>query len=205
MKIWHAGDKGKAACEHCRQIVTTTFGYHDVPFESGRGVARQIMAATCDSCGTVVAIPPQSTPAIRDARDLATEPLEVMVPAPFLDALDLAAYRIDPSAGVSLRKPLITYFLRRAASDAEVLARLCGYAQTQRKIWKGWRDEPVRRISMKVSSRMRDDLDKLARETTLNRTTLIKSIVADITCEIVEPDEPAMLPELRRMAAAVAA
>jgi len=63
----------------------------------------------------------------------------------------------------------------------------------------------VKRISMKVSSRMRDELDKLARETALNRTTLIKSIVADITSEIVEPDEPAMLPELRRMAAAVAA
>lgn len=65
MKIWYAGDKSKAGCSHCRKIVTTTFSYQDVPFESGIGVATGIMAATCDECGQVAAIPPQSTPAIR--------------------------------------------------------------------------------------------------------------------------------------------
>jgi hypothetical protein len=75
MKIWHEGNKSKALCEIFRKTVTTTFDYHDVPFESGIGVAKQIMAATCDECGTVVAIPPQSTPAIRDAREIASKPL----------------------------------------------------------------------------------------------------------------------------------
>ncbi|MBB4188727.1 endogenous inhibitor of DNA gyrase (YacG/DUF329 family) [Sinorhizobium terangae] len=73
MKIWYAGDKSKALCEKCRKVVTTTFDYHDVPFESGIGVAKQIMAATCDECGTVVAIAPQSTPAIRVAREIASQ------------------------------------------------------------------------------------------------------------------------------------
>lgn len=70
MKIWYAGDRSKALCEKCRKVVTTTFNYHNVPLESGSGVAKQIMAATCDECGTVVAIPPQSTPAIREAREI---------------------------------------------------------------------------------------------------------------------------------------
>ncbi|MBB4188726.1 hypothetical protein GGE07_005405 [Sinorhizobium terangae] len=39
----------------------------------------------------------------------------------------------------------------------------------------------------------------------MNKTTLVKSIVMDIASEIVEPEEPRMMPELRRMAAAFAA
>ena len=65
MKIWYVGDKSKALCETCRKILSTTFDYYDVPLEKRDGVAKQIMAATCDDFGTVVAIPPQSMPAIR--------------------------------------------------------------------------------------------------------------------------------------------
>lgn len=205
MRIWHAGDRSKALCEHCRKIVATTFGYHDVPFESGRGVARQIMAASCDECGMVLAIPPQSTPTIRDARELATEPLEVVVAAPFLDALDLAAYRIDPSAGISLRKPLITYYVHKAIADEGLMDRLRQHAEKHRGTWKSWRGAPSRRLSMKLTRRMSDELATLVKKSALNKTTLIKSIVMDITSEIIEPEEPAMMPELRRMAAALAA
>lgn len=70
MKHWNCGDKSRAICERCRIVTTTTFGRHDVPFENGFGVASQIIAATCDECGTIVTIPPQSTPAIHAAKRL---------------------------------------------------------------------------------------------------------------------------------------
>lgn len=69
MKAWNAGDHSKAICATCEAVVSTTFDHHDVSFESGRAVAKGILAATCDGCGQLVAIPPQSTPAIRAARD----------------------------------------------------------------------------------------------------------------------------------------
>lgn len=65
MKIWQAGDSSKAICEKCQKVVTTTFNLHDLPFRSGIGTVQQIMAGACDECGSVVSIPPQSTPAIQ--------------------------------------------------------------------------------------------------------------------------------------------
>ncbi|RWX27252.1 hypothetical protein EHH54_33890 [Rhizobium leguminosarum] len=205
MKIWYSGNKSKALCETCRKVVATTFDYHDVPFESGIGVAKQIMAATCDECGTVVAIPPQSTPAIRVAREIASRPLEVVMAAPFMDTLDLASYRIDPSAGVLLRKKLIAYFVHRSLNDDSLVERLRRNAEVHRAKWKSWHDAPSKRLSMKVTPRVGDEFDELIKKSALNKTTLVKSIVMDIGSEIVEPEEPQMMPELRRMAAALAA
>lgn len=205
MKIWYSGDKSKALCETCAKVVTTTFDYHDVPFEGGAGFARQIMAATCDECGTVVAIPPQSTPAIRVAREVASKPLEVVIAAPFMDTLDLASYRIDPSAGVILRKSLIAYFVHRSVNDDYLVERLRRNAEVHRAMWRSWQDAPSKRLSMKVTPRIGHEFEELARKSALNKTTLVKAIVMDIASEIVEPDEPHMMPELRRMAAALAA
>lgn len=95
-------------------------------------MAKQIMAATCDECGTVVAIPPHSTPAIRVAREIASRPLEVVMAAPFMDIVDLATYRIDPSASVILRKSLIAHFVHRSVNDDSLMERLRRNAEVHR-------------------------------------------------------------------------
>lgn len=63
------GDKGQAICEDCAKWVSTTFDSRTVPFTDGRGEVKEILVAVCDECGAVVATPPQSTPAIRRARE----------------------------------------------------------------------------------------------------------------------------------------
>lgn len=50
MKLFNPGDSSKAICAHC-------------------GVVKEILVAICDICSAVVAIPAQSTPAIRRARE----------------------------------------------------------------------------------------------------------------------------------------
>jgi hypothetical protein len=67
MRSWNSGDTSNAICHECKTLVSTTFAHHDVPFESSGAIVADIMAATCDECGAVVAIPPQSTPAIKAA------------------------------------------------------------------------------------------------------------------------------------------
>ncbi|APO72663.1 hypothetical protein IE4872_PD02151 (plasmid) [Rhizobium gallicum] len=125
--------------------------------------------------------------------------------APFMDMLDLASYRIDPSAGVILRKSLIAYFVHRSVNDDSLVERLRRNAEVHRAKWKSWHDAPSKRLSMKVTPRVGDEFDELVKKSALNKTTLVKSIVMDIGSEIVEPEEPRMMPELRRMAAALAA
>ena len=71
MKFFEAGDTSKAICESCKALVPTTFQSRDVAFDDGSGSVKDILAAVCDHCDTVVSIPAQSTPAIKRARDTA--------------------------------------------------------------------------------------------------------------------------------------
>jgi len=66
-KLFREGDKSKAICSHCGELVGTTFVRRDVPFSGGKGLAKDILLAVCDACQEVVATPAQSTPAIREA------------------------------------------------------------------------------------------------------------------------------------------
>ena len=68
MKLYRPGDKSRAICTLCGSVVPTTLAPRDVPFSDGAGSARGVLAATCDHCGSVVAVPAQSTPAITAAR-----------------------------------------------------------------------------------------------------------------------------------------
>ena len=68
MKLLLEDDHGKALCEHCQQIVTTTYVRRNVPFSDGHGEAKDVLAGVCDVCDTIVAIPAQSTPALKKAR-----------------------------------------------------------------------------------------------------------------------------------------
>lgn len=68
VSIYREGGKSKAICQHCERIVDTTFLYRDAQFSDGKGSAKNILVAVCDTCGEVVAIPAQSTAAIHKAR-----------------------------------------------------------------------------------------------------------------------------------------
>ena len=67
MKIYNAGDSGKALCD-IDGLVTTTFRYRDVPLSDGSAVVKDILVGVCDRCGKVVSIPPQSVRAISQVR-----------------------------------------------------------------------------------------------------------------------------------------
>jgi hypothetical protein len=68
------GDKSIAVCHECREVVDTTLKRRDVPFSDGSGVVRDILAAVCDVCGSVVAIPACSAPTIKAAREAQAKP-----------------------------------------------------------------------------------------------------------------------------------
>lgn len=67
MTSYKPGNKSRAVCQNCETLVTTTFALRDVPFSDGSGTMPGILAAVCDLCGSVVAIPAQSTSEIAAA------------------------------------------------------------------------------------------------------------------------------------------
>lgn len=67
MKLLFEGDHGKALCEYCQKVVTTTYVRRTAPFSDGHGEAKSILAGVCDVCDTIVAIPAQSAPVLKEA------------------------------------------------------------------------------------------------------------------------------------------
>lgn len=201
MKLYQEGDQGKALCSHCKGIVATTFRRRDVPFSDGKGMARDILVGVCDTCDQVISIPAQSTPAIREARQKELKSIEAVLPAIYVDVLDYAAYTIDNTASTDFRRILITYFLRRAAQKEQSAAKLLASHERARALFPERRGLARRRLSMKVPQRVKDDLRELIRGTELNTTELLKSVVFDIQSDVLDSPKPALLKELRTLAA----
>lgn len=201
MKLFVQGQKGKAICE-ADGLVSTTFMYRDVPFSDGTGIVRNILVGVCDTCGDVVSIPPQSTPAIKAVRVKAVASIEAMLPSVYLEALDLACYRIDPGVTQDFRKRLLLYYVHRCITDRRGAQRLAGIMQEAGRAFRdAERSNVRRRLSLKVSPTMFSNVERLMDATKLNRTDLLKSLVVQIDEDIIEPEHPADLDELRTLAA----
>jgi len=196
MKLYEEGERSKAICGHCKRLVGTTFRRRDVPFSDGKGQARNILAAVCDLCDEVVAVPAQSTPAIREARHKEVRPIEAQLPAIYLDVLDLAAFMIDSASSTEFRKVLMTLYLHRFASGEYPRARLIKAHQSAIERFKERRGTARRRLSLKVTPRIAEDLKTLVHETTLSQTEVIKSVIYQIQSDVIEAQKPALLKEL---------
>ncbi len=200
MKIYTEGDKGRALCSHCKGLVSTTFVRRDVPFSDAQGLAKAILVGVCDQCGQVVSVPAQSTPAIRQARAVATHAIEAVLPPVYLDVLDLAAYSIEPAATPEHRRLLLTYFVHRDAEDPGAAQRLRVYHAQAVQHWEHIPVKNKRRLSLKVAHRAEMSMAQLMVATSLNKTQVIKSLVAQIQYELLEAPQPAVVRELKRLA-----
>ncbi len=205
-KFYGPGDKSQAICDNCEDLVSTTFAYRSVPFDDSSGSVDNILVAVCDQCGTVLSVPPQSTPAIRRAREAATVSLEVNLRAPEIEILDTAAYEIDREATPRFRKPLITYYLNRLQAESDLLEntrRDFPIWAEQRKAIYARGDIPRRRLSFKVTPRTQALFSELTIKTGWQKTELVRSIVMLVGQDfIVQPnDKP--LNYLRQVASLV--
>jgi hypothetical protein len=203
MKIYHEADKSRAMCEN-DGLVTTTFAYRDVPFRDGSGIVKDILVAVCDICGDVVAIPPQSSLAIRATREKAAVPVEANLPAIYIDTLDLAAYRIDPNLTPDFRKRLLMYYVHTYAMDDKLLARFAENLREDHFFETADKNSVRKRLSMKVTPAMSREIEALMQATALSKTELIKSVISQIHKDIVAPDMPKQMKLLRTLAAVTA-
>ncbi|TYQ04575.1 UNVERIFIED_ORG: hypothetical protein JN05_04892 [Zoogloea ramigera] len=199
MKLLHAGDKSKAICYHCNALVHTTYQRRDIPFSDGVGIATDILAGVCDVCDRVVSTPAQSTPAIKASRDKAMVPVEAQLPAIYMDALDLACYRIDSSVSSDFRKRLLMYYVGKSSKSSAWSDRLV--AALKNKVEFELPAESARkRLSIKVSKPMADEIAAVMAVTKLSKTDLMKSIVLQINEDIIKPKMPKNFEELRTLA-----
>ncbi|WP_166365889.1 hypothetical protein [Pseudomonas akapageensis] len=203
MKFYQEGDHGKALCTHCKKPVTTTFLRRDVPFSDGKGMAKAILVGVCDTCSQVVSIPAQSTPAIRDARQKELIAIDANLPAVYIDMLDMAIHTIDQSGSSQMRKVILAFFFNRLARDTAAKALLqLAHKDAQDRFMEP-RGVCRRRLSMKVSPRIANDLNALINNTHMNQTELLKSVIYQIQNDVVASPDPALLKELGELSAII--
>ena len=65
MKIFKVGESQKAACNKCQSFENATFQLRDVPFSDGTGVVKKVLVGVCDKCDSVIVLPHQSTPVVK--------------------------------------------------------------------------------------------------------------------------------------------
>lgn len=201
MSIFKEGDKGKAVCEDCRAVVSTTFQRRDVPFSDGRGIVRNILVGVCDQCGGTVSIPAQSTPAVGRARKAAAASIEANLPAIYIDMLDRAIHAIDPQASTDFRRTLLVYFVHKAAHDDAGADRIRALYEKVQTRYPEQRGGARRRLSMKIPGRVTEDFRLLERRTALNTTELLKGVVAQIQQRVIERPRLGLMEELKTLSA----
>ena len=64
MKVQHRIEKFEAICENCCKFVTTNAVRRTVLFSDNSGAVKNILVDVCSECDELVAIPPESLPAI---------------------------------------------------------------------------------------------------------------------------------------------
>ncbi|NBK38676.1 hypothetical protein EON09_09065 [Pseudomonas soli] len=205
MKILFEGDTGQALCERCQALVAMHYTRRDVPFSDGLGVARDILVGVCDGCDTVVAIPPQSTPAIREARKQQLKSIEARLPAVYLDVLDAAMQAVSSEAGAHLRKLFLAHYfhwLVQARQGAGLQPGHEAFVQAldaQRRQRGLPASGATRRLSMKVNAHMAEDFLTLLGQTRMSQTELLKAVIARIQMDVLEVRDPQVIEALQRL------
>jgi hypothetical protein len=199
-KLYIEGEKSKAICDSCQQLVTSTFARRNVPFSDGKGEVKDILVAVCDLCDQVIAVPAQSAPAIREVRQKEAKAIEAQLPAIYLDMLDLAAYAVDSAASTEFRKVLMVLYLHRFASGEYPRERLLKAHRSALARFAEQRGAARRRLSMKVTPRIAEDIKTLTEDTAMNQTEVIKSVIYQIQADVIEARKPALMKELGALA-----
>jgi hypothetical protein len=196
MQFFSEGDKSKAICSNCKGVRTTIFAYRDVPFSDGDGIVKSILVGVCEQCDNVASIPAQSTPAISKARHKLSESVEAMLPAPYLDLLDLACFKIDPEASLDLRKGLLMYYVHQFAVGSFDLNRLKKSSE-KLALRPAMESKIRRRLSIKTSSRMVMEMANVAKSSSMQKTATIKAIIGAIQEDIVNEGSPELIRNIR--------
>lgn len=215
MTFYNEGDKSQAICEDCVSVVDTTFQRRNVPFDDGYGVVQNVLVAVCDICDRVVAVPAQSTPAIKAARELPVVSVETRLPASYLDRLDYAMNTISAAAATKHRKMFLSVYIDFLAREERAgKAVVFNWRQSDPNGHEGTIGrqgivelepqprEQSKRLSLKLNPYIADELLTLQTAAQLSRTDLFKNMICQMQDDVVNQPKKELVEELKLFARA---
>jgi hypothetical protein len=124
MHLWKEGDRSEAICRACQKRVGTRFAVRKYTLQESGAEVPDLLVAVCDECGGVAAIPAQSTPRLKEARERRkAESLEAKIPSHLDDVIHLLAERFA-TAVPAFRPDLVRFYLGEVISDPAFAERV---------------------------------------------------------------------------------
>lgn len=131
MHLWKEGDQSEAICPQCEKRVATHFEVRPLLLEESGTEVPDVLVAVCEECGTTAAVPAQSAPRLKEARDRRkAEALEAKIPSHLDDVIHLLADHFA-AAVAAFRPALLRFYLREVESDTELAERVKALAASE--------------------------------------------------------------------------
>lgn len=193
MKIFIEGEKSKGLCQTCKKLVPTTFKVSSVPLSSGKGNVDGILAARCDVCDHVVAIPQQSAPRIHETLTAKKRSIEVRVPLHLLDILVLASAEFKMGAPEQLKDSLVRYYIALADSDKAIVKNIRRFSESEFAKGSSYR------LSLKVNEAIHERFEHLIKHTKLTKTQILKGLILQINEDVLQKPLKKRISDLQKV------
>jgi len=196
MKILKVGDTTKVACNSCQSFQNTTFKLRDTPFSDGSGVVKNVLVGVCNKCDSVVVLPHQSTPAVKNKIEVQRKTLESRVPAHMVDILNLATNELG--GGSEFIPSMIKFYIHSLANKDISSNDFSKYLNSE--LAKG---KAQKRISLK-GRYVAEELSNLKKITKIQATSdIIKSIILKINDDILVNKKEKTINQLKNIMVAI--
>lgn len=198
MQVWKENDRSEGMCSTCKRRVETVFKLRDYRLgESGIEVPK-LLVAVCRSCDGIVAIPAQSTPKLKEARERRKEEfLEVRIPSHLDDVIHLLAERFA-AAVTAFRPDLLRFYLGEVVSGEGFAARVGLLADTD--LAKG---PACSRITLRVPEDMLSAARNRARAAGISTdAALVRGLIVAAKEDVLDGRTPGRAESLRGVAQA---
>ena len=192
MKIYMEGEKSKGLCQTCKKQVPTTFRVSSVKRSSGKGRVDDILAARCDHCDHVVAIPQQSSPRIEEVLRKKYS-IEVRLPIHLRDILILACSHLQAGGGDQLKDSLVRYYIALADDNKQLSQRIKKFSDSDFAKGSSYR------LSLKISESIYKHFLNLMKQTKLSKTQLLKGLILQINEDVLQKPAKKRIHELQRI------
>jgi len=197
MYIYKEGEKSKGPCEACQKLVSTTFRY--APLNYGGLVIPDILQDFCNTCGSAVSIPQQSSFVVREYRAQYSHSLELRIPPHHRDIL----VAIGVTHSVS-HKPNTLF---RIISELYLSkASMPQGREVKKKILCAIEDDLAKgasknRLSCLLPDNAYSALRAISQEAKVNASSIAKGIIVTAKYDILDNLDKAVTKEFEKLAA----
>lgn len=199
MRIWKEGDRLEAVCERCGDVCDATYRYRTVRLRETGVDVPNVLVGICDVCDEVVAIPDQSAPRLKEARERQTVKVPLRMSRELDDVLHLVADRFQAAADL-FTGMLVRYYLHEARTDPELLSRAARLAHSP----LATQPQQVR-ASFYVGTELLETMDARMREAGIaGRSELIRGLIIAAKEDLLDDRAPRRKEELKQIAAVAA-